>query len=773
MKAIGRLFEIRRPMCVLSFVFIFLVFVVTNLTGGVDEAEYVRNDKAVWVCGKVTDKVSKNGVLSIHLTNCYISEDTLKPSKNTFRKLLTKNKRMIIYVKDGDSFDVKIGQLISAKGAYSNFQKPENDGQFNMRRHYRIRGYEGAIKNAKVYGRSHKYSMYRQFLFDVKEHTKELYKYYIDDEEAGALSAMVLGDKSFLDEDIKDIYQTAGISHILSLSGLHIAAVGMSVFTIMSAIGLGVFMSSAVSVVLIVSYGILTGLSTSTVRALTMFLLALLAKNIGRTYDILSALCLSSILILFEMPYYVYDAGFLLSFTSVIGIALIYPILDDATDQGERNKIRISFLYKIRKTLLYEKIRQSICVSLAAMLATLPVTVNTFYKISRYGVIINIIVVPLMSAVLGVGIIASIIGNIIGKYRPFKLITWAMLTIAEKILVLYKTLSISISNIPGNIWITGRSTITRNLVYITTIIILCLIHKYYKKTETSQNSIYKYKLITVILIIFSIGILTGKNHMDYSINVLSVGQGACNILYGKNVPTVIIDGGSIDVKNVGKYRIIPFIYSNGIDEIDYLFVTHNDSDHISGIKELISDRYSGIRIKNIFLSAYDEEIVSLAHERKININYMKKGDYIDNNGFLIQCINPVEKTESVEDANDNSLVLKISYKGFEALFTGDISSDVERKIIDYGDDISADFMTVAHHGSRFSNSSDFITGVNAKIYTISAGENNSYGHPHKETLERLGQRIPDAKILRTDESGQITVIVDKGETSIYRFLDEN
>lgn len=747
-----------RPMCLICLIFMLFIYTITYISGGVDETEYATDGKTTLVYGKITDIVNKNGKMSIHLEKC-INDDSIGNNKK-------KNRKMIAYVNSKSVDDLKIGQMTKVKGTYCNFSMPENDGQFNMRRYYRIRGYEGCVMSAKVIGKSSKYNKYRQFLYNLKEKTKRIYLYYMDDEEAGTLSAMALGDKSGLDEDVKDIYQTAGISHILSLSGLHIATVGMCFYTMLVGLGIGIYLSSFLSAIVIISYGIMTGLSTSTLRALIMFLLAIIARILGRTYDVLSGLSLSSILILFESPYYVYDSGFLLSFLSVIGISVLYPVIYDAT--------QIKKKHKSNRTLnlsLLDAVRQSICISLSATLATLPVSVNTFYRISRYGIILNIVVVPLMSVVLGTGIIAAVIGNTLGKIYPFRLLMQVILYIANRLLELYNYLSFKSSSLAGNIWIIGDRSKTRIVVYITIVAVATLLYSNNMKVENTRygRGVYRFGLLSLITV--AVIILTFKCHKAYTINALSVGQGACNVIYGSDSPTIIVDAGSTDIKNVGKYRVLPFLYAKGIDKIDYLFVTHNDMDHKSGVIEILSDKYSGIKIRNIILSEEDEEMILYAKERDIPVRYMKRGDEIANGEFRIQCFNPAkDSVNSIgTDTNDKSLVLKMKYKGFDALFPGDISSDIEKEIIASGFDVDSDYMCAAHHGSRNSNCAEFLKCANAKIVTISAGKNNSYGHPHKETLERLSKYVPKSKVNRTDESGQISVIWDNN-TIIKRFV---
>ena len=301
----------------------------------------------------------------------------------------------------------------------------------------------------------------------------------------------------------------------------------------------------------------------------------------------------------------------------------------------------------------------------------------------------------------------------------------------------------------------------------------------------------KMKIRETALIVISVFVLAFRIKPELSVNALSVGQGACNVIYGRDIPTIMVDGGSSDVKDVYKYRIRPFLLSNGISEIDYLFVTHPDIDHISGVKELLSDELKEVNVKHQFVSVEDGIEIIMGSKEKTGdghslsprndektgfekadfVHIISKGDRIENGSITIECLSPENKGVSVptgegnkreESLNDMSLVLKVVYENdrnhFSMLYTGDISSSVEQSLINdpqIKDKLkNIDYLSVPHHGSKYSSSEQFINTVNPKVSVISAGKNNSYGHPHNETLERL--ELVDTSIYRTDELGQIT-----------------
>jgi len=802
-----RRLAIRRPACVLSTLFIIFTYVILELSGGVNLYEEHEDGEKIYVTAVITNMQKKEFSDCIHIRIIEDSGTDRKEDEWTAGKTAqeriendrTKRRNdecYIVYLESQKTEDFKIGQQVYVCGNYKSFELPQNDGQFNSREYYRIRGYKGSIKKGKVLKASTEYGKLKDFLYRVKEKTKSVFKNNMSETGAATLSAMVLGDKTELDPEIKELYQSVGISHILSLSGLHIATVGMAVFMLLMKTGLGTMKSSVLATALIIIYGIMTGFSTSTFRALIMFILSVIARNIGRTYDLLSAVNVSATLILFENPYLIYDSGFGMSFLAVLGIGLIYPVLNDITELPERsggiilseNNQRTGQI--IRKIYLSDfaiRIRQSICISLSATLATFPVVINSFYKISRYSILINLLVVPLMSVILAIGIIAGITGNIFCGIPVLDGGVHILLTGAEIILSFYTGLSEKVSGMSLNSWVVGKGEKWQSVVYITILFATCLLFEIIK----SQNY---YRLKTVLLIVTAVVTISIRIYPDFDISVLSVGQGACNVIYGKSVPTIMIDGGSSDIKDVWKYRIKPFLLSNGIDEIDYMFITHPDSDHICGIEEMLDEKIKDIKVRHIFMSVYDEAIVSSVKAYGTEFHLMYEGDSIKCDHLQIECISPensnqtrnsimgdepISVTKADEDINDLSLVLKLIFsepkadrEDFSAIFTGDISSDVERSILNNEKGLNeisdVDLVTVAHHGSRYSSCEDFLKATNASLYTISAGINNSYGHPHSETIERLNGCVPDAMVLRTDECGQITVTVNDGKTYVRK-----
>ncbi len=752
---------IKRPMLLVTICFVIFTYINIVLTGGIDRKEYFSDDSEIIISGIINDKFIKNAQNTLYI----------KAGKRKYIVVLKSENNSVYYY--------KIGQKVRITGVYKNFSKAENDGQFDSMNYYRIRGFEAQIKKAEVLEQSISYNKYKNGLHNIRNRIEKIYKNNLEEREAATLSALCLGDKTSLPDDVKEAYQNAGISHVLSLSGLHIATLGLMLFSAIRRTGIKTTRAAVLAGFIMFSYSVMTGMSTSTQRALIMYVVAVIAKCLNRSYDILSALTLSVLLIIMENPYYMFDSGFLLSFLAVFSIAFLYPVIKglavDFTEiAGRILNVEINSTDNLVANIFTGAI-SSICISVSVMLATLPVIMSCFYKTSRYGIVLNIIVVPLMTVVLLCGILGGA-SSICEIPVLSKIVEIGALKICEHILRLYYKLADYFQLIKGNTWILGIPKLTNILVYI--ILIMLTVTTYNlvgKRRIIEKHKRYKKKrmvnIISTSLLITSVYIICHNPLLDLKIITMSVGQGSCNIIYGQNIPVTIYDGGSSDIKNVGKYRIIPCLLANGISRVDYIFISHNDADHVNGIKELLSLRNTGIEVKNVVMSYMDEEIYDICKDRNIKVYIMSQGDVISGDNYDIRCISPNSKEieNLVENnVNDASLVIEYTYSkgGFKALFTGDITSEMERKIIPRLNEYN--FVTIAHHGSKYSNSYEFLEKTNADIYTISAGKDNSYGHPNKETLERLKEL--SLNYYRTDECGQITTTINDGKITVNKFL---
>lgn len=252
--------------------------------------------------------------------------------------------------------------------------------------------------------------------------------------------------------------------------------------------------------------------------------------------------------------------------------------------------------------------------------------------------------------------------------------------------------------------------------------------------------------------------------------MLNVGQGDAFFIQGPEGVTYLIDGGSSSVSQVGKYRIEPYLKWKGIGTLDYVWVTHGDLDHMNGILELLERKKVGVKIKTLILppkSYWNDNVFELVRAAKnagTNIHIMAQGQRLEEGEMMVKCLWPVLGKEGLEE-NQASIVLSLTYKSFDMLFTGDLEKEAEEKVAEYIEigqkkhllPDKYEVLKVGHHGSKSGTGEDLLRVVQPDIALISAGENNRYGHPHAETVERL--ESAGSEMIATIEHGQVTIKV--------------
>ena len=665
--------------------------------------------------------------------------------------------------------NVKIGNIIKVRGKLRQFEEAANKGNFDSRKYYLSLGFYGKIEAGTIEVINSEYSGIRQGLYELRmviiERLEKLCSdnkgiFSIINNKNGIIGAIILGDKTDLDSDIKELYSVSGIAHILAISGLHISFIGIAIYRLLRRRFRFLF-SAAVSIPVVLSFGIMSGFGISTIRAIIMFILKIIGEVLGRKYDAITAISLAGLVLLVQNPFVVCNSGFQMSFGAIIAIVLILPIVEEILNTDN-------------------KIIKVLSANFTISLVMNPILAWNYYELPTFSFLLNIVVVPLMSVVIVssiVGIFCSCIMFGFGK---------AVIFPGCGILELYTFLCNIINKSSVASIVVGQPKVTIIIVYYAILLVVLFglknIRTKYTRAEKERNIIKKetglvlekkakkerrIKGQNVKLRLACIAGFLLLNYLIYYIpnpgfyiTFINVGQGDGILIHGDNGTKVMVDGGSTSEKQVAKNCIVPYLKAEGIGTIDYSIITHTDKDHISGILEILENNNSNrIRIKNLVMPDINmkddtyNELIEKAKLKKINVLYIKKGDTLSLGKTKIKCIYP-ETTTTASDKNDYCTVLSVKNKTSKILLTGDISKEIEEKI---KDDIEENYtvLKVAHHGSNYSSSEKFLKKVNPKYSIISVGKNNSYGHPGNETMERL--RKQGGVIYRTDEKGGITI----------------
>lgn len=584
-----------------------------------------------------------------------------------------------------------------------------------------------------------------QMLRQWKEEIKQVYQRQLPETESAILTAMVLGDKSGVTSAWKESFQKNGISHILAVSGLHVSLLGGAVLYFLRMIRCKPFLAGCITIFFLVSYGCLIDHPVATTRAVIMMVLYHLARMLGRTYDMPTALAMAFLWILVEDPTAVMQAGTQMSFGAVLGILLLKPMLF-----SEEEKDKVPEDGRIGRYL-----KESLGISVSVLLATLPIQMYHFYEISLLGLVTNLLVLPLLSVLLLTGVTGGILGLISGVAG--EVASGFLLGSSYVILQIYEVICRIGERWPGGVIITGQPKGWQMILYYGMILILI---RLVKKSKRKEKEIWQALWFGVAILLLSVRI------PEDNLVMLDVGQGDGILLQSSKGNVFLIDGGSSSVADVGTWRIIPYLKRKGIRKLQGILISHTDTDHMSGVLELLED--GQIRVERLVFpalcleqEAYQTEnyhkLVGWAEQREIPIIYMESGDVLGDGNLELTCLGP-NKKERYEDLNENSLVVWARVGEVDALLTGDISAGVEAALVHrFPDGLNVDVLKVAHHGSRYSTSEELLMWCQPEIALISCGKNNPYGHPHEETRRRLEEAGCTA--LSTAEYGTMVIKV--------------
>ena len=762
----GEILYIRRPLFIFSLLFALILAVILSIAGG--GCPDTATGKDVSIRGRICKIEDKNDRFILHV-KCK------SPSDNSYK--------VLVYLKDhGNIIDrLHIGSHVKVNGRAEEFESASNRGQFDLRAYYMRRGYAYAVYDAALSGASADYDHIADALYRIKEGTKRVYGYYFDDSECGVMDSLILADRNSLTPELKDQYRIAGISHILALSGLHIVSLGFAILKMLRRIKLPMPVCAFVSATIIGAYCIMAGMPVSALRAFIMFLLSVGALLIGRTPDIRTSAAVAALILLATDPEHIFDASFLLSFSAIMGIGLVYPSIRDIV-QFILNKARIMELKRSDKKAVRAgmAILSTLLFSVSIQLAIIPFTMWFYYEIPAYGIIVNLIVVPLAGVLLMSGFAVGILGYCVlyaaGTGGILDTVVSGAAKVTKIILAIYDYLTETVSTLPGALIITGRPKLWQMIAYY--LMLVCVVaggmvlagrerkmlgpKKHHRKgdapeirgiAERNREAVRYLRIRSLILLCICLAgsiILFLRFRADFEISALYVGQGQCFIMHGRDIPTVMYDCGSTDEKKAGKYMVEPFLKYCGINRIDTVIISHLDTDHVSALIELLEDKHAGIRIDRIIISGSRVQkesdnypvLLEAASLKGISVHKMVEGDKIKWKRMAAKCLSPDREGEATDlDINEGSLVLAVEYRKntddiFRMLFTGDIGCETEEELVRKGIG-TFDYLQAAHHGSRTAANADFLKCVSPRIAVISAGRNNRYGHPHAETIALL------------------------------------
>lgn len=618
-----------------------------------------------------------------------VTKYEVKEDKITI-EIKAKEKLLITYkYQDKEFNNLSYGDKIKVKGTLITPSKNTNQNTFNYQKYLYYKKIYYLVEATSI----NKIANNNNYLYTIKN---TLYQKIDKLKSSNYIKTLLFCDNT-LSKEIKESYRINGISHLFSVSGMHINFFVSIIYLYLNKITYNKRIKYLITNIFIITYLILFP-SSSLLRSAVMsilysinYLLKLKIKKI----DILLLTLGVSLLI---NPFIIYDLGYIYSYTITFFLVLSSSTLK------KKNKIN-----------------KIIYISLLSFLVSIPITIYNSYEINIISILLNIILVPIISIII----------------LPLTILTY-IFPILDSILYLFANTLETISLFISKINITKIIFPKPSLLIIVLYYIIFLL--------SYQNKKYFYLNIILLIIIY----ISPYLNSNFEVVMFEVGEADCHLIkYPYNKNTILIDTGKNEYKI--KNEVIPYLKSIGIKKIDYLIITHGDEDHIGGSITLINN----FQVKNVILNKgtftdLEKELIKNLNKKKIpyQININK----INLSNHTIYLLNNTK----YNNENDNSIITYFTYQKYKFLYMGDASITTEDTLLENYNLNNISILKVGHHGSNTSSSKDFISQINPSISLISVGKNNIYHHPNKEVINNLSK----SRIYRTDINNMVKLTIN-------------
>lgn len=650
-------------------------------------------------------------------------------------KIVRNNKKILINIKmSQDIPSIKYGDSLYIEGEFKQPEEARNYKGYNYKQYLKTKKIIGTVELGKVKILK---SSNGSFIHNIQKYIRDTINGTLTDEEGNLLLAILLGDKDKLSEDIQESFKTSNLSHMLAVSGAHVSYIILGLTYVLQNSIIGKKNEKIVCIIFLLFFMAITNFTPSVTRACIMAVLTLFSGIIYRKSDVYTNISVAALITLIFNPYNLLDLGFQLSYGGTIGIIIFIKRIQEKKSNS--------------KVINY--IKQMALVSIYANIIIIPIMMYHFNTVSFTFIISNIMASPILGIIVITGFLFIITSITV------KPLTSLIAIFIKPILSILIKISQICSKLPfSNILVVTPYMF--NVISYYAIILYCI-----KSKKNNKCKIIICLLIVLILINFIIYIFPQKLRIFF----IDVGQGDSTLIITPDKKTVLIDGGGSDSFDVGEKVLLPYLLDRRILKVDYVLISHFDTDHCGGILTIMEK----VKVKNIIISEQAEHsenyerFKKLMIHKKIRLIEVKKGDKIKIGRYSeFKILFPTSRLLSENPLNNNSIVAQFNYNNFKMLFTGDIEKLAEQQILKAEKaEIRADILKVAHHGSKTSSIPEFIKAVKPKIALIGVGKNNTFGHPNKQTIKNL-ENIK-CRIYRTDIQGEIIIKIDqKGRMNV-------
>ena len=634
--------------------------------------------------------------VSLRLTSFEVYKDEYgiitkikKDNNKTVLDIKAKKKYRVTLYKN---LNYSLGDKVHVKGI---FKTADNNTIFNL---FNYRKYL-LSKNIKLISDNVSVSLESKnnnFLYKIKNRIiNHIDKY----KSKNYLNLFILGDNSYMEDSIIKTYRNIGISHLFSISGMHVNFF----IVILNFLLKKVKCKDIITAIFLLFLLFLTNYTESLLRCTFFIILSDINKLFKLKIKSTDLLIIAALILLFINPYLIYSVGFLFSTVITFFIILSGSLM--------KNK---------------EYIKKSFLISLVCFLASIPIISNSFFKINLLTPIFNVIFIPVVSLII----------------FPFGIITFILPFLDNTYFILTSFLE-KLANFTCNINMFTFALSKTNIIVI-------LLYYLFLYLMIKKDVKYTWFYLLLLFININSRYFIAKPFVTF----LDVGQGDSSVIVMPHGKTVLIDTGGSYYTNgkIADNKLIPYLNSIGINKIDYLILTHGDYDHMGESESLVKN----FKVKNVIFNCgkfnnLEKDLIKIL--RKKGTKYYSCALKISVSKYEFEFLN----TKEYNNENDNSSVIYLSIDGYRFLFMADAGVEKEKDILNKYNLENIHFLKVGHHGSDTSSSKEFIDSIKPKYSLISVGKNNRYGHPKETVLNKLR----DSKIYRTDLDGSIEIKLSK------------
>lgn len=640
----------------------------------------------------------------------------------------------------------QVGDGIQLVGTISEFHDYGNPGRMNTVMSNKAKGICGRAMISK-------YSLVieprqEKSLARLAEQVRKQYEAYMAQampkQDAAAIFAMLFGGYQGIRPELLEAFTITGIVHILSVSGSHITLMAGTANIVGRFLHMSPRETAALATGVILFYSLLAGAIPPVIRSALMGILTLLALTAGRERDAQHILGLVALGLLLYSPLWLFDISFQLSFGATAGLLYLAPPLRE----------------RLRKKLPVF-VADSLAVTIGAQLSVLPIIAWYFNVLSLSSLLANLVIAPIVEWIIVAGLLAGLLASLLplaGK---------VVFLLASVVLGLVYELSRWVAALPGSQIYMPTFSWWGGMLYYMGLGWLVI------RGSKGWQAVFLLGMLVVVFCCWQ----TWCNNKEMQVHFIDVGQGDSALVITPHGRAFMVDTGGVreGSYDIGSRVDVPYLLHYGVEKLDYIFLTHAHDDHAGGVKGILTKIPVGaIGIGHEGTGDYLQTFGTgeIGKIKKLLVP-LQEGSSIELDGVRIDMLyspesRKVQESQLQATGNEFSNLIRVSYGEASFLFTGDLIAEQEQQVLANGTHVASTVLKVGHHGSRTSSSQEFLTAVNPGWAVISCGYNNSFGHPHKEILNRLTS-CTKAKILRTDQQGAIVFRTDGKSIKVESF----